>query len=104
MLVFSRSIGEAIVIGDDIRVHIVEANGDKVRLGINAPRNITVYREEVYIAATNATKRTKKRKISAEGRWVEADDFRVKFAPKVKDGKSPSNRTLQDWRQGEKSP
>jgi hypothetical protein len=42
---------------------------------------------------------------SAECRWVEADEFRVKHARKVKNGQTPSNRTLQDWRsKGKKAP
>src|SRR5947209_6993874 len=50
MLVLSRQRGEAIVIGDDIEITIVDIRGDKVRLGIHAPRSITVHRKEVYDA------------------------------------------------------
>ncbi len=49
MLVLSRQINEAITIGDDIEISIVEIKGGKVRIGINAPRNIAVYRKEVYL-------------------------------------------------------
>jgi len=38
------------MIGDDVEITIVDVRGDKVRLGINAPRNITVHRKEIYLA------------------------------------------------------
>ena len=47
MLVLSRKKGESIVINDDITVTVVEIRGDKVRLGIIAPKEIPVHREEV---------------------------------------------------------
>ncbi|MGN6088798.1 MAG: carbon storage regulator CsrA [Actinomycetes bacterium] len=47
MLVLSRKVGESIVIGDDITVTVLEVRGDVVRLGINAPRSVTVHREEL---------------------------------------------------------
>ncbi len=48
MLVLSRHKDEAIIIGDDIKITIVDVRGDKVRLGIDAPRSIPVHREEIY--------------------------------------------------------
>ncbi len=50
MLVLSRQKDESIIIGDDITITIVDVRGDKVRLGINAPRSISVHREEIYEA------------------------------------------------------
>ncbi len=50
MLVLSRQRDETIMIGDDIEITIVDIRGDKVRLGINAPRHIQVHRKEVYDA------------------------------------------------------
>lgn len=50
MLVLSRQKDESIMIGDDVEITIVDVRGDKVRLGINAPRNIAVHRKEIYIA------------------------------------------------------
>ena len=50
MLVLSRQKDESIIIGDDIEITIVDVRGDKVRLGINAPREISVHRKEVYDA------------------------------------------------------
>jgi carbon storage regulator len=48
MLVLSRHRDESIIIGDDIVITVVEIRGDKVRLGIAAPADISVHREEVY--------------------------------------------------------
>jgi len=48
MLVLSRQKDESIIIGDDIEIIIVDVRGDKVRLGITAPKTISVHRKEVY--------------------------------------------------------
>ena len=48
MLVLTRRPGESIVIGDDIVITIIEIKGGQVRVGIDAPRSIDVYREEIY--------------------------------------------------------
>ena len=48
MLVLSRKPGESLVIGRNIIVTIIESRGDKVRLGIEAPREVTVHRAEVF--------------------------------------------------------
>ena len=50
MLVLSRKKNESIIIRDDIVVTVVEVRGDKVRLGIDAPREVTVHRREIYDA------------------------------------------------------
>ena len=50
MLVLSRHRDESIMIGDDVVITIVDIRGDKVRLGIKAPQEITVHRQEVYDA------------------------------------------------------
>ena len=50
MLVLSRQKSESIIIGDDVEITIVDVRGDKVRLGITAPREISVHRKEVYEA------------------------------------------------------
>lgn len=50
MLVLSRQRDQSIMVGDDIEVTLVDIRGDKVRLGINAPKEVTVHRKEVYDA------------------------------------------------------
>lgn len=50
MLILARKIHERIIIGDDIEVSVVDIKGDQVKLGIQAPRNVKVYRQEVYEA------------------------------------------------------
>lgn len=50
MLVLSRKKNEAIVINDNIKIVVVEIRGDKVRLGVEAPREVPVHRPEVYNA------------------------------------------------------
>ena len=56
MLVLSRKKDESIIINDHIRVTVVEIRGDKVRLGIDAPKDVTVHRKEVYEAIQNQRK------------------------------------------------
>lgn len=48
MLVLSRRQGESIVIGNHVTITVLEVRGDQIRLGIDAPRSVTVHREEVY--------------------------------------------------------
>ena len=55
MLVLSRKKNESIVIDDNIVITIIEIRGDKVRLGIEAPREMSVHREEVYEAGKKNT-------------------------------------------------
>ena len=62
MLQLTRKPGETIVIGDDIRVSVISIAGGAVRLGIEAPRNVPIYREEIWDAVraenTEAAKAT----------------------------------------------
>ena len=48
MLVLTRRAGESVMIGDDVVITVLEARGDVIRLGIQAPRDVRVHREEVY--------------------------------------------------------
>ncbi len=49
MLVLTRRLNQSIKIGDDIEITVVEVRGDQVRLGVNAPRDVSVHRKEVYL-------------------------------------------------------
>ncbi len=57
MLVLARKKNESIVIRDDVVVTVVEVRGDKVRIGIEAPKEVKVHRREVYDAIRQAEKR-----------------------------------------------
>ena len=48
MLVLTRKVHQSIVIGDDVEVVVLEVRGEQVRLGIKAPKNVTVHRKEIY--------------------------------------------------------
>jgi carbon storage regulator len=50
VLVLTRKINQSIMIGDDVEVSVLAVSGDKVRIGIAAPRDVPVFRKEVYIS------------------------------------------------------
>ncbi len=57
MLILTRKTNEKVVIGDGIVVSVVEVRGDQVKLGIEAPRSVKVYRQEVYLAIQEENRR-----------------------------------------------
>ena len=77
MLVLSRQRDESIIIGDNIVVTIVDVRGDKVRLGIEAPREVSVHRREVYEAIQRENREASK---------IQLDDAR-------QIGRAPGDRT-----------
>jgi carbon storage regulator len=48
MLILTRRVGETVVIGDDVTVTVLGVKGNQVRLGVNAPKQVAVHREEIY--------------------------------------------------------
>jgi carbon storage regulator len=48
MLILTRRVGESLMIGDDVSVTILGVKGNQVRIGINAPKDVAVHREEIY--------------------------------------------------------
>ena len=56
MLALSRKANESIMIGNDIEITILEVKGEQVKIGINAPKSVPVYREEVYVQIREANK------------------------------------------------
>jgi len=48
MLILTRKVGESITIGDDIKIQVLEVKGKQVRLGIRAPKQYSIHREEIY--------------------------------------------------------
>ncbi len=57
MLILTRKVGESIAIGDDVQIYIVDIRGTQVKLGIKAPANVTVHREEVYLRIQEENRR-----------------------------------------------
>ena len=48
MLILTRRVGESLMIGDEINVTVLSIRGNQVRIGVNAPKNVSVHREEIY--------------------------------------------------------
>lgn len=48
MLILTRRVGESVIIGDDVVVTVLGINGNQIRMGINAPKSVSVHREEIY--------------------------------------------------------
>lgn len=56
MLALSRKTGESIIVGQDIELTVLEIKGDQVKIGINAPKSVPIYRKEIYVQIKEANK------------------------------------------------
>lgn len=83
MLVLTRRVGDAIAIGDNIKVIVVSVSGKQVRLGIEADRSTIIHREEIY-------QKIKKEAAEAEGHSlpIAAPIFETESAPKLSEKKT----------------
>ena len=112
MLILTRKLGESITIGDDIKVSVLGIHGRQVRLGIDAPAEVVVHREEVYVRIQAENRRASKSikndllgmmnairgkisgKESGETKPPRIDyksDHRPRRRPRKSDGSSPPN-------------
>ncbi|MDD6036399.1 MAG: carbon storage regulator CsrA [Lachnospiraceae bacterium] len=56
MLALSRKVNESIMIGHDIEITVLEIKGEQVKIGINAPKSVPLYRKEIYVQIQEANK------------------------------------------------
>lgn len=75
MLILSRRLNERIIIGDDVEVTVLDIKGDQVKLGIRAPQNVKVYRQEVFEAIQEENRRaaeTSDRELPSLDQYLDA--------------------------------
>lgn len=85
MLVLTRRTGESVMIGDDVVITVLEVRGDVVRIGIRAPRDIQVHREEIYKELQSANTEA----ASPSDDAVRALARMLRPAPEPAQGRSP---------------
>ncbi|CDN43214.1 carbon storage regulator CsrA [Paenibacillus sp. P22] len=66
MLVLSRKKGESILIGHDIELSVLEVTADGIRLGISAPKDVTILRKELYVAIEDSNRESVQRSVSMD--------------------------------------
>jgi len=78
MLVLTRKTGEGINIGDDITIKIIEIKGGSIRIGINAPKDRKIHRQEVY------DRIVEENRIAAHWNITDLDSFSINLSPEKK--------------------
>lgn len=96
MLVLTRRVGEAIAIGDDIKVVVIHVKGKQVRLGIKAGPETMVYREEIYqniLAENRSAAKVDGELVELASRWISATAEEPKSPPLLRSGDSDNDKT-----------
>ena len=66
MLALARKISQSIMIGSDIEITLLEIKGDQVKIGINAPKSVPIYRKEIYMQIQDENKKASEGEIDVE--------------------------------------
>ncbi|ATW02094.1 carbon storage regulator [Candidatus Legionella polyplacis] len=68
MLILTRRLGETLMIGDEVNITVLGVKGNQVRLGINAPKNVSVHREEIYLRIQKEKKENSNKELDNENK------------------------------------
>ena len=66
MLALSRKVNESIMIGNDIEITILDIKGDQIKIGINAPKSVPIYRKELYLQILESNKEAASSEVNQE--------------------------------------